>query len=92
MSKVTKRQKRDQFQDLADEQLVLPSLDYSVGRECSMHELATYAKPGIEKLLLRQRAEAMDTISKTTSDIWSQYDEALTKRSKQITQETTEHS
>jgi len=57
MRKVAKRRKRDKFQDLADEQLALPSLDYFVG----MHKLATYAKPHIEKLLLRQRAEAVDT-------------------------------
>jgi len=54
-----------------------------------MHKLATYAKPHIEKLLLRQRAEAMGAINKTMSDIWSQYDESLSKRSKQITAATT---
>jgi len=64
--------------------LALPSLDYFIGREHGMHEMATYAKPCIEKLLLRQRAEAVNAINNAKSDIQSQYNKALTERSKQI--------
>jgi len=38
MSKATKRQK-EKLQDLADKQMLLPSLDYFVGRERGMHEM-----------------------------------------------------
>jgi len=53
MSKVTKRQK-DKLQELADEQMLLPGLEYFVGRERGMHEMLTYARPQIEKLLVKQ--------------------------------------
>jgi len=76
MSKVTKRRK-DKLQELADEQMLLPGLDYFVGRERGMHEMLTYARPRIKKLLLDQRKQAVDAINKATSDIQDQYKEAL---------------
>jgi len=50
-----------------------------------MQELANIAKPCFEDILRKQRKQALDTINRATSDIQSQYDEALSKRSKQIT-------
>jgi len=47
--------------------------------------MANFAKPHIEKLLLRQRAKAVKAINKTTSDIQGQYDKALTERTEQVT-------
>jgi len=84
MSKATKRWK-DKLQELADKQMLLPGLDYFVGRERGMHELANYARPCFEKLLLKQRKQAVDAITKATSDIQDQYKEALNKRTRQIT-------
>jgi len=84
MSKATKRQK-DKLQDLADKQMLLPGLDYFVGRERGMQEMLTYAKPRFEKLLLDQRKQAVEAINKATSDIQDQYKEAITKRTRQIT-------
>jgi len=87
MSKATKRQK-DKLQELADKQMLLPSIDYFVGRERGMQEMLTYARPQIEKLLLTQRKQAVDAINKATSDIQQQYKEAINKRTKQITAAT----
>jgi len=50
-----------------------------------MHKLADYARPQIEKLLVKQRNQAVDAINKATSDIQGQYKEAITRRTKQIT-------
>jgi hypothetical protein len=61
MSKATKQQK-DKLQELADKQMLLPSIDYFVGRKRGMHEMLTYARPQIEKLLVKQRREAVDAI------------------------------
>jgi len=68
MSKVTKRQK-DKLQELADKQMLLPGIDYFVGRERGMQEMLAYARPRIERLLLTQRKQAVDAINKATSDI-----------------------
>jgi len=87
MSKATKRQK-DKLQELADMLMLLPSIDYFVGRERGMHEMRNYARPRIEKLLLNQRKQAVDAINKATSDIQDQYDKALNRRTKQITAAT----
>jgi len=87
MSKVTKRQKH-KLQELADELMLLPSIDYFVGREQGMHEMLTYARPQIEKLLLNQRKQAVDAINKAMSDIHVQYDKAINRRTKQITAAT----
>jgi len=76
MSKATKLQK-DKLQELADKQMLLPSIDYFVARERGMHEMLTYARPQIEKLLLNQRKQAVDSINKAMSDIHGQYDKAL---------------
>jgi len=88
MSKATKREK-DKLQELADKQMLLPSIDYFVGRERGMHEMLTYARPRIEKLLLTQRKQAVDAINKATSDIQQQYDKALKESRNKITVETT---
>jgi len=84
MSKVTKRQK-DKLQELADKQMFLPSIDYFVGKERGMQEMLAYARPQIEKLLVKQRNQAVDAINKATCDIQDQYKEAITRRTKQIT-------
>jgi len=68
--------------------MLLPSIDYFVGRERGMHKMVKYARPQIEKLLLAQRKQAVDSINKTTSDIQQQYDKALYTRTKQITAAT----
>jgi len=83
MSKATKWRK-DKLQELADEQMFLPGIDYFVGRERSMQEMLAYARPQIEKLLVKQRNQAVDAINKATSDIQDQYKEAITKRMKLI--------
>jgi len=88
MSKVTKWQK-DKLQELADKQMLLPSIDYFVGRERGMHKMLTCAKPQIEKLLLTQRKQAVDTINNATSDIQQQYDKALKESRNKIAVETT---
>jgi len=87
MSKATKRQK-DKLQELADEQMLLPSIDYFVGRERGMHEMLTYARPQIEKLLVKQRREAVEAINKATSNIQGQYKEAFKESKKQIFKNT----
>jgi len=88
MSKATKRQK-DKLQELADEQMLLPSIDYFVGRERGMHKMLTYARPQIEKLLLTQRKQAVDAINNATSDIQQQYNKALKESRNKIAVETT---
>ena len=87
MSKVTKWQK-DKLQELADEQMFLPGLDYFVGKQRGMYEMANYARPRIEQLLLTRRQQAVDAINTATSDIQNQYKEALNKRTRQITAAT----
>jgi len=87
MSKATKRQK-DKLQELADKQMLLPGLDYFVGRERGMHEMLTYARPRIEKLLVKQRKQAVEAINKATSDIQDKYKEALKESKKQIFKNT----
>jgi len=84
MSKATKRQK-DKLQELVDKQMLLPSIDYFVGRERGMQEMLTYARPQIKKLLVKQRKQAVDAINKATSDIQDQYKEAINRRTRQIT-------
>jgi len=54
-----------------------------------MQELANISKPCFEDILRKLKKQALDAINRATSDIQSQYDEALTKRSKQITAATT---
>jgi len=46
----TKWQK-DKFQELADMQMLLPGLEYFVGRERGMHKLADYARPALRSYL-----------------------------------------
>jgi len=53
-----------------------------------MHKMLTYARPQIEKFLLKQRKQAVDAINKATSNIQDQYDKALNRRTKQITAAT----
>jgi len=82
----TKKTKTRSFDDIvADQDLQLPGLEYFFGQERGMHELADYARPCFEKLLLTQRKQAVDAINKATSDIQDQYKEAITRRTKQIT-------
>jgi len=88
MSKATKQQKY-KLQELADEQMLPPSIDYFVGRERGMNEMITYASPQIEKLILNQRKQAVGTINKATSDIQQQYDKALKESRNKIAGETT---
>jgi len=81
-----KKTKPRSFDDIvANQDLQLPGLEYFFGRERGMHEMANYARPRIEKLLLKQRNQAVEAITKATSDIQDQYKEALNKRTKQIT-------
>jgi len=47
--------------------------------------MLTYARPQIQKLLLKQREQEVDTINKARSDIQGQYNEALNRRTRQIT-------
>jgi len=83
MSKAAKWQK-DKLQELADKQMLLPSIDYFLSRERGMHEMVNCAMPQFEKLL-NQRKQAMDAINNATSDTQEQYDKALNRRTKQIT-------
>jgi len=49
----TKKTKPRLFDDIvADQDLRLPGLEYFFGQERGMHELADYARPQIEKLLV----------------------------------------
>jgi len=50
-----------------------------------MHEMANYARPQIQKLLLNQRKQAVNAINKATSNIQGQYNKALNRRTRQIT-------
>jgi len=87
MSKATKWQK-DKLQELADKQMLLPSIDYFVGRGRGMHEMLTYARPRIEKILLNQRKQTVEAINKATSNIQDQYKEALKESKKQTFKKT----
>jgi len=81
----TKKTKPRLFDDIVAEQdLKLPGLENFFGWEQGMHELADIARPRIEKLLLKQRKQAVKAINKATSDIQGQYDKALNRRTKQI--------
>jgi len=88
MSKVTKWQK-DKLQELADKQMLLPGLEYFVGRERGMHKLADYARPCFEKLLLNQRKQAVDAINLIKSNIQDQYNKELKESRKKIAVQTT---
>jgi len=55
-----------------------------------MHELADYAKPHFEKLLVKQRREAINAINQIKSDIQEQYDKELKESRNKIAVETTE--
>jgi len=88
MSKETKQQK-DKFQELADEQMLLPGLEYFVGRERGMHELADYARPHFEKLLIKQRKQAVDAINHIKSNIQDQYNKELKESRNKIAVQTT---
>jgi len=88
MSKATKRRK-DKLQELADEQMFLPGLEYFVGRKRGMHELADYAKPRFEKLLHKQRKQAVEAINHIKSDIQEKYNEELKESRKKIAVQTT---
>jgi len=81
----TKKTKPRLFDDIvANQDLQLPGLEYFFGQERGMQELADYARPQIEKLLVKQRREAVEAINKATSDIQGQYKEALKESKKQI--------
>jgi len=83
---VIKKTKPRLFDDIvADQDLRLPGLKYFFGRERGMQELADYAKPCFEKLLMQQRKQAVDTINMATSDIQDQYKKALKDSRKEIT-------
>jgi len=82
----TKKTKTRLFDDIvANQDLWLPGLEYFFGQERGMQELADYARPCFEKLLLTQRKQAVDAINKAMSDIQDKYDKALRRRTKQIT-------
>jgi len=60
----TKKTKPRSFVDIiADQDLQLPGLEYFFGQERGMHKLADYAKPHFEKLLIKQRSEAVTRLS-----------------------------
>jgi hypothetical protein len=85
----TKKTKPRSFDDIvANQDLRLPGLEYFFGRERGMHKMADYARPRIENLLLNQRKQAVDAINHIKSDIQDQYKEAITKRTRQITEVT----
>jgi len=87
----TKKIKPWSFDDIVtDQDLWLPGLEYFFGRERGMNELADYARPCFEKLLMQRRKEAVNAINKITSDIQDQYNKALKDSRKEITVATTE--
>jgi len=58
------------FDDIvANQDFRLPSLEYFFGQERGMHEMADYARPQIENLLVKQRKQAVDAINNATSNI-----------------------
>jgi len=66
----TKKTKPRLFDDIiAKQDLQLPGLEYFFGWERGMHELANYAKPCFEKLLVKQRREAVNAINKIKSEM-----------------------
>ena len=88
----TKKRKPRLFNDVvADQDLRLPGLEYFFGRERGMHEMANYAKPRFENILLKQRNQALDAITKDRATMKDQYDKTLADRSKQITVATAGH-
>jgi len=88
MRKATKQQK-DKLQELADKQMLLPGLEYFVGRERGMHKLADYARPCFEKPLVKQRKQAVDAINLIKSDIQHQYNKELKESRNKIAVKTT---
>jgi len=54
-----------------------------------MHKLADYAKPHFEKLLIKQRSEAINAIKQIKSDIQGQYNKELKDSRNEIAVETT---
>jgi len=86
----TKKAKPRFFDDIvANQDLWLPGLEYFFGRERGMHKLADYARPHFEKLLVKQRREAMKAIIKIKSDIQDQYNKELKDSRNKIAVETT---
>jgi len=86
----TKKTKPRLFDDIvADQDLWLPGLEYFFVQERGMHELADYAKPHFEKLLLNQRNQAVDAINQIKSDIQDQYNKELKESRNKIAVETT---
>jgi len=82
----TKKRKPRSFNDVvADQDLRLPGLEYFFGKERGMHKMANYAKPHFENILLKQRNQALDAITKDRATMKGQYDKALADRSKEIT-------
>jgi len=86
----TKKTKTRLFDDIvADQDLQLPGLEYFFGRERGMHELADYARPRFEKLLLTQRKQAVDPINHIKSNIHDQYNKELKESRNKIAVQTT---
>jgi len=86
----TKKTKPRLFDDkVADQDLWLPGLEYFFGRERGMNKLANYAKPCFEKLLVKQRNEAIKAINNIKSDIQDQYNKELKDSRNKIAVETT---
>jgi len=78
------------FDDIvANQDLQLPGLEYFFGRERGMHELANYARPHFEKLVVKQRREAIDAINQIKSDIQNQYNKELKGSRNKIAVNTT---
>jgi len=88
--KSTKNTKPRSFDDIvADQDLRLPGLEYFFGRERGIQELADYAKPCFENLLMQWRKQAVNAINRATSDIQDEYNKALKDSRKEITEATT---
>jgi len=86
----TKKTKPRSFDDIvANQDLWLPGLEYFFGRERGMHKLADYAKPRFEKLLLKQRKQAVDAINHIKSDIQEKYNKELKESRNKIALQTT---
>jgi len=84
-----KKTKPRLFGDIvANQDLWLPGLEYFFGWEWGMHELADYAKPCFEKLIVKQRKKAMKAIRKIKSDIQDQYNKELKDSRKEIAVDT----
>jgi len=87
----TKKKTKPRFFDdiIADQDLQLPGLEYFFGQERGMHELADYARPHFEKLLVKQRSSAVKAINQIKSYIQDQFNKELKESRNKIAVETT---